>query len=824
MQYLKDKSQLAIEYAYRVFEQSPETWVFWIHASNVSRFKQGFQEIAELVKIPGREDVQANIFQLVHNWLLNGSKSKWLVILDNVDDAHFLVDTSSPGEAGQMRSTGSRSTRPLQAYIPHCDHGSVVITSRTKTAALKLVDEHAIFTVEPMGRADALMLCKKKLGRYIDDDEDSDDNVTALVEALEYMPLAIVQASALISRRAPRYSIRQYLEDFQESDSQRTRLLEYRSEILRRDPQANNSIIATWQISFDHIRAVRPSAADLLSFMCFFDRQGIPEDLLHYRAEQRGSQRNPSPNVQAQQRLSREEPETRANQKDSRESQKAPRKARTTGLSLKSLFHRKSGSGAHLKDQNGVIDSSQDRKESNNHCPNATSTISHHNGDGDDGFEEDILVLRDYSFISANNDQKTFEMHRLVQLATRKWLETQNQEEKWKERFIKNLESGLPRSDDYKNWPRWQLLFPHAQSAAVQRPLHRDALLDWASVLHETAWYAYEVGNYREAEKLAIKVLHVRKTFLGRQHDKTLGTMLLLSGVYHQNYRFDAAEELRLQIWETTEQLYGADNYKTLVAAYDTAITYRMQGSLDAAERLLIKVKNKLTENNGTDHPLMFDCLHCLAYIYMSRGWLEKAEQLSVQVLNARKKQRGTDHVKTIDAMSRLGVIYRKQKRYNAAEEILVRVLAARKKLPGAQDVDIIGAMHDLARLWVDIDRVPKATALMEECIQLTTRILGPEHPDTLLSSSLLAPWKAKKERADRRRLRRAEKEASRTMERSIGKEQRRQDPATGGRYLEARETARMSIEHTETQKQEKRRPTTRRVQDERRRRGREQT
>lgn len=41
----------------------------------------------------------------------------------------------------------------------------------------------------------------------------------------------------------------------------------------------------------------------------------------------------------------------------------------------------------------------------------------------DDGFEDDVQILRDYSFISINTDRASFEMHRLVQLATRKWLQ-----------------------------------------------------------------------------------------------------------------------------------------------------------------------------------------------------------------------------------------------------------------------------------------------------------------------------------------------------------------------------------------------------------------
>ena len=38
--------------------------------------------------------------------------------------------------------------------------------------------------------------------------------------------------------------------------------------------------MATWQISFEHIRQERPSAAQLLSLMSLFDRQGIPYHLL----------------------------------------------------------------------------------------------------------------------------------------------------------------------------------------------------------------------------------------------------------------------------------------------------------------------------------------------------------------------------------------------------------------------------------------------------------------------------------------------------------------------------------------------------------------
>src|SRR5215475_6390772 len=95
------------------------------------------------------------------------------------------------------------------------------------------------------------------------------------------MPLAIVQAAAYISQRAPRSSVQQYLKQFRKSDRKKTNLLNYyEGGQLRRDWEAKNSIIITWQISFDYIYQTRPSAGDLLALMSFYDRQGISDTLL----------------------------------------------------------------------------------------------------------------------------------------------------------------------------------------------------------------------------------------------------------------------------------------------------------------------------------------------------------------------------------------------------------------------------------------------------------------------------------------------------------------------------------------------------------------
>jgi hypothetical protein len=73
--------------------------VVWIHASNPTRFEQGYRDIADKIPIPGREDPKADILQLVCAWLSDRRNGQWLMILDNADDdsVFFAADEDGAG-------------------------------------------------------------------------------------------------------------------------------------------------------------------------------------------------------------------------------------------------------------------------------------------------------------------------------------------------------------------------------------------------------------------------------------------------------------------------------------------------------------------------------------------------------------------------------------------------------------------------------------------------------------------------------------------------------------------------------------------------------
>ncbi|KAL1839510.1 hypothetical protein VTJ49DRAFT_1448 [Mycothermus thermophilus] len=308
------KSRIAIEYGHRVAAANPDNpqWIFWVNAGTRARVLEGFEAIAEAIKLPARHERGANIPRLVHTWLSNPNNGHWVMILDGVDTLDvFYTPTGSDGAySGGSDSDGSDSG-PLSRYLPQSDHGSIFITTRTKDVARKMIGHDPRNTIEvgPLPEAEALDLLERKLAGL---PEPTDADVARdLARALNGVPLAITQAVAYIQSRVPRMSPEKYLERFREGEQERNELLEHDEGDWQREA-ASNAIFVTWKISFDHIRDKQPSAADLLSLMSFFDPQSIPEfalkpppvpentqttDNIHNTADQPPTKINSSVNV-----------------------------------------------------------------------------------------------------------------------------------------------------------------------------------------------------------------------------------------------------------------------------------------------------------------------------------------------------------------------------------------------------------------------------------------------------------------------------------------------------------------------------------------------
>jgi hypothetical protein len=77
------------------------------------------------------------------------------VVLDNADDAAALTLPASNDPKSKASSGDGARPRFLSSYLPQSKNGSVLVTSRTRSVALQLVEESDILPIKPMDNTDA---------------------------------------------------------------------------------------------------------------------------------------------------------------------------------------------------------------------------------------------------------------------------------------------------------------------------------------------------------------------------------------------------------------------------------------------------------------------------------------------------------------------------------------------------------------------------------------------------------------------------------------------------------------------------------------------
>jgi tetratricopeptide (TPR) repeat protein len=598
------KSQLAIEHCYRTAELSPHTWVFWAHVSNTARLEQSFRDIADQVKIRGRRDPQTNVFELVHDWLRDTKNGRWLLVLDSADDAAVLSPRPRNNQKPQLDDGGDTSSsnssalqQHLSRYLPSSRHGSVLVTSRSRSAAMDVVEDSNIIPIEPMYDAVAQALLRKKLGGMAEED----GSIAKLAITLDNIPLALVQAAAYIQER--RCSVRNYLEEYQKSDKRKTSLLSREAGNLRRHTAYSNAVLITWQISFNQLRRRRPSAADLLSLLSFFDGQGIPKGL--------------------------------------------------------------------LCSQSGAAN--------------------------DNDFENDILMLLDYSFITTM-DRTVFTMYRLVQLSTRNWLESQEQLDKWTERYISNLCAALP-TGKYETWETYEALFPHARAALAYRPKSRESLKEWALLLYNAAWYAWQRKRAADAEQMSVVSTQVRREVLGEESEETLSSMELVALAMELSGKYEEAEAMHKQTMALRAKVLGREHPSTMTSMNNLAQVLNSQGKYEEAEMIHSKTLELRMRLLGHEHPSTLASMDNLARVLNSQGKHEEAEVIHRATLELRVRLLGREHPDTLTSMNNLAQVLDSQGKYEEAEMIHSETLELRVRLLGREHPDTLTSMNNLAQV-----------------------------------------------------------------------------------------------------------------------------
>jgi tetratricopeptide (TPR) repeat protein len=663
----KRKTQVALEFAYRRYEQCSCS-VFWVHADGYASFLNDYSSIARLAKLSNKLENE-DLMRDVRAWI--ESQSNWLLVLDNADDLqHF-------GEG--YGSCTRNDSGNLYSFIPQGASGTILWTTRDERILGGLVSPKQGINITSMNAREALALLVNLSNLAVATEDDS-LKVSELIERLGNLPLAISQAAAYIRRTS--MSITEYVEKLKKEKS-RWKLLDESGFDRHRRTYVPNSVMKTWQISFDHIRLESPCAYRILHILAYFNNQDIPFELIRAAAKSN-----------TRQEVASEE--------------KSPENHVHTEM-------------------RGMIDDSVDQEEGE---------------EEDDDAIEAATRLKEFSLLRlqhAKNGLRIYSMHKLVQEATRCALNNKTGDRglHFSKTALEIMLQLFPNSD-YTTWHQCEILLPHAVTVSEWPEVSREHV-HVANLLTKVSGYLHDQGRSGEKEAIDQKTYKLRREVLGERHPETIRSMSNLAATYYQQGRFKEDEEISLKVLRLWTEVLGERHPYTIESMASLAATYYQQGRSKEAEGIKVQVLELRKEVLGERHPDTIKSKASLAASYHQQGRSKEAEDVKNEVLMLQKEMLGERHPDTVYGMAELATTYFQQGRLTEAEEIYVEVLEQRKEMLGERHPDTLISMSDLATVLQDQGRYEESETMHRWVLAGRETALGSKHPETLASANNLA-------------------------------------------------------------------------------------
>ncbi|KAK2812978.1 hypothetical protein FQN50_000999 [Emmonsiellopsis sp. PD_5] len=726
------KTQIALAFAYWAQKEYPSLSIFWIHASTPERFRQGAAQIAQECKIPGHDDPKADVAQVLKVWLEEKSQEPWLMVLDNADDVQMFFGPDSTLPSTHAEPSESSASARLRRYIPNSSHGAILVTSRNKSAAVKFTKSTGtgIISVDGMDGKECSDLIRTKLG----DDHLDPVHITQLMDRLEHVPLAIIQAVSFIQETD--LSISRYLKLLDEGDNVLVDALSQSFEAEGRDESIQNAVTATWIISFDQIRKQYPAASDIFARMCFFDRQTIPEAFLSHRIESvEGYIQSPMGQLELEKCLGVLKAFSFISEGNDRtitmhrlvhlvmrrwlnargESERWAREALRTVSDLfpsGSEFENWKTCELYLPHVNAVL-SLEGPLEDHAKVYLVRKTAVFLNRRARDNHAHELLleaVPLAKKVLGEEHPDTLFIVDCLVEVYFNQG------------RLGKAEELGTQVVESRKK---------------VLGPEHQDTLQTMETLAR--IWANQQ--KFKEARKLATQVLDMQKRIIGPEHEDTLKSMRTLARISDLQGQLDEAGNMYSSVVEGRKRVMGPEHRSTLSAMNDLAWTWQRQGQLEKAEKLQRELWETTKRALGKEHPDTLHSMNSLAWTWQIQGQFNKAEELQREVWEASKRVLGKDHPDTLDFMSDLAFTWQQQGQFERAEELRRESWEAGKRNLGKEHQHTLDLMEHLACSWKHLGRNEEATQLLRESCRLREKVQGKDHPDTVRSAEDLKQW-----------------------------------------------------------------------------------
>ncbi|KAJ4985617.1 Kinesin light chain 6 [Stagonosporopsis vannaccii] len=407
--------------------------------------------------------------------------------------------------------------------------------------------------------------------------------------------------------------------------------------------------------------------------------------------------------------------------------------------------------------------------------------------------EDAIGTLCGYSFLVRREDtggaageepdgtiqashKEVFDIHRLVHLATRIWINTYGDPTHVIGAAIQSIEAIFP-DNDHANQHIWRAYMPHAlrllkagqdcdveeksslylwvgrcldadgrtreavtwleESCRLRSTLKEDdpALL---SSQHSLAKAYDGNGQTKKAIELLEVVVDVRAKVLSAGHPNQLASQHVLAGAYQADGQIERAVEL-LETVVKAEETLEAEDPSRLASQHALARAYQANGQGSKAIELLESVCKIRSRMLKADHPSLLAAQHSLAVVYYEGGEIKKALELLESVVEIRTRVLRADHNSLLASQHALACAYFTDGHVQRGVELMESVVEVKTCVLRADHPSLLISQHGLSQAYFADGQFSKAMALLEHVAKFYARILRADHPDRLMAQHDLA-------------------------------------------------------------------------------------
>lgn len=344
--------------------------------------------------------------------------------------------------------------------------------------------------------------------------------------------------------------------------------------------------------------------------------------------------------------------------------------------------------------------------------------------------EDAIGTLCAYDFLTRLKDGATFDMHRLVHLAIRAWL---NHDDLVKEEAnaTRRLYDVFPTPDNQN--PNRRLSSSYLPHALRLLNATRDSTMLERSVLcMKVGGYLFFDGRTREGA-VWLKEVHRVKEQIPTQAGKFLMTRFLAL-IHQSDGQMHKSIELLQGVLNPAGKV-SADDQSSMDSQVQLAITYRSNNQAQKAVKImerLVKTNSKLPPDNSS----LLDMRQQLAFSYEANNQNQKAiEQL--QVIVKMREKLPPDNALLLNSQQGLAVAYRNFGLCKESIELLLHILKMKEILPTSHAWRL-GTQHELAWAYRENGEHQKSIDLLQHVIKVREEVLPETHFDLLGSQHAL--------------------------------------------------------------------------------------